>query len=347
MKLAKQFLLLCVVLTQAGFGQQKGALQKVSIVYPTRASQAWPLYVAKEGGYYEKYGMDVTLSFAPHPDAVALLIGGQAVMSPYTLEQSIQAAFRDGSLMMLGAPYKKSSFALVAGKKIGSVADLKGKRIAVSQLGDAPYNYTVGLLAKAKLTARDVQWIPVGAGVALRAAAVIGDRADATMMTAPEYFKLEQEGYKILGNIIDYDDIYAPAVYLYKKTAVANSDIPERMIKAHAEAIKRFYDDKAFAVSSYLKWDPAQNRADVERVWDVYSKAGTYERVPYILDAAVKYVLDHPADPQLGEAMKAYDYHKVIDNGPVDKLVKEGFFEKLFGAGVKAEQDSKSKRAFR
>ncbi|MEP6962732.1 MAG: ABC transporter substrate-binding protein [Acidobacteriota bacterium] len=344
----KRFVLMCALVMQAVFGQQKGAvLQKVGVVYPTRASQAWPLYIAKEGGYYEKYGMDVTLSFAPHPDAVALLIGGQALMSPYTLEQSIQAAFRDASLMMIGAPYKKSSFALVAGKNIGSVAALKGKRVAVSQLGDAPYNYTVGLLAKAKLTPRDVQWIPVGAGVANRAAAVMGDRADATMMTAPEYFKLEAEGYKILANIADQDDIYAPAVYLYKKTAVANSDLPERMIKAHAEAIKRFYEDKNFAVSAYLKWDPAQNRADVERVWDVYSKLGTYERVPYLDGNAVKYILDHPADPQLGPAMKAYDYHQVIDTRLVDKLVKEGFFEKLFGPGIKAEQDRKAKTAFR
>jgi hypothetical protein len=36
-----------------------------------------------------------------------------------------------------------------------------------------------------------------------------------------------------------------------------------------------------------------------------------------------------------------------VDNGPVDRLVKEDFFEKLFGPGVKAEQDRKAKLAFR
>ena len=40
---------------------------------------------------------------------------------------------------------------------------------------------------------RDVQWIPVGQGVAGRAAALTTGRADATILTAPAYFKLEAE----------------------------------------------------------------------------------------------------------------------------------------------------------
>ena len=50
------------------------------------------------------------------------------------------------------------------------------------------------------------------------------------------------------------------------------------------------------------------------------------------------------ADAQLAEQMKAYDLKQVIDNSIVDKLVKEGFFEQMFGASVKAEQDRKADR---
>ena len=337
-------ILACAVLGQAVWAQQR---QKVTIIFPTRASQTWPLYIAKEGGYYEKYGFDVDLIFGVHPTAIAAIASDQAIMSPYTLEQSMQASFRDGSFIMLGQPYKKSSFAMMAAKNIPNIAALKGKRIAVSQLADAPYNYAVGLLAKAKLTPRDVQWVPVGAGAGARAAAVESGRAEATMLTAPEYYKLETEGYKNLANIANADDIYAPSMYLFKKSAVQGNDIAERMIKAHAEATKRFYDDKKFAVDAYVKWDPSQTRADIEKVWDEYSKMGAYERVPYILAPAVQYVLDHPADAQSAAAMKAYNWKQVMDNRVVDKLVKEKYFEQLFGPGVKAEQDRKAKQAFR
>jgi len=333
-----------IVLAQLAGAQQ---IQKITINYATRTGQVWPFYIAKEGGYYQKYGLDVNLVFAIHPAAVAMVISGEAVMTPYTLEQSMTAASRDGSLVILGSPFKKSLFALMATKNIKRMQDLKGKRIGVSQVGDAPYNYTNGLIAKAGLKPRDIQWIPTGGDVSTRATALLTGRVDATMLTAPVYFKLEQEGYSNLANISDYDDIYASAVYLFRKaTIAANAKLPELLMKAHAEAIKRFYEDKAFALKAYQAWDK-QDPGELERTYDHYAMVNTYERVPYLPAAAVKYILAQVADPQIAAQMRAYDFHKVIDNSLVDRLVKEGFFEGLFGPGIKAEQDRKAKLAFR
>jgi hypothetical protein len=45
--------------------------------------------------------------------------------------------------------------------------------------------------------------------------------------------------------------------------------------------------------------------------------------------------------------MRAFDFRKVIDNSLVDRLVREGFFEKLFGPEIKAEEERAAKLAFR
>jgi hypothetical protein len=45
--------------------------------------------------------------------------------------------------------------------------------------------------------------------------------------------------------------------------------------------------------------------------------------------------------------MRKFDFRTVVDNATVDRLVQEGFFEKLFGPGVKDEEDRKRKQAFR
>jgi len=323
-------------------------LQKFTINYPTRTGQVWPLYLAKEGGYYQKYGMDVTLVFGVHPAGIAMIVSGEAVMTAYTLEQTMVAGSKDGSLLALGSPFKKSLFALMANKSLNGVKDLKGKRIGVSQIGDAPYNYTIGLIARVGLSQRDVQWIPVGADVNARAAALVSNRVDATMITAPVYFKMENEGYKNFGNISDYEEIYAPSLFLFKKSWVqANPKMAENLVKAHGEAINRFYSDKAFAMKAYIKYNQADDPTDVERVYDHYARVNTYERVPYISAAAVQYVLDHPADANVGTQMRTFDFHRILDNSVVDKLVKEGFYEQLFGAGIKAEEERKAKLAFR
>jgi ABC-type nitrate/sulfonate/bicarbonate transport system substrate-binding protein len=320
--------------------------QKIKINYPARTGTTWPLYIAKDGGYYSKYGLDADLVFGVHPAGIAMVVSGEGAMTNYTLEQAMQAASKDGSLIAYGSSFKKSLFALMS-KNATSVKDLKGKRIGVSQIGDAPYNYAIGILTKNGLTARDVQWLTVGTDVNGRVAALVAGRVDASMITAPVYFKLEAEGYKSLANISDYDDIYAPTVFLFKKaTVAANPKLPELLVRAHAEAIKRLYDDKAFAIKTYLAYNK-DDPADVEKVYDRYTSSNVFERVPYILAPAVQYVLDHPADEQVGAQMKKFDFRTVLDNSIVDRLVKEGFFEKLFGPTIKAEQDRKAKIAFK
>ena len=326
---------------------QTPKLQKITINYPTRSSASWHMFAAKEGGYYQKYGLDVNLVFGAHPAGIAMLVSGEAAMTNYSMEQALQASSKDGSLISLGSSLNKGVFAFLSRKDLASVKDVKGKRVAVSQIGDAPYNYTIALLAKFGITPRDVEWIPIGTDANGRAAALISGRADATLLTAPTYFKIEDQGFKSLANLADYSDIYASSMYLFKKTTVAaNPKLPELIIKAQAEAIKRFYEDKDFAVKAYLTYDPGQSAADIGRVWDIYKKGDLFERVPYVMAGAVKSVIAQ-ADAQTATAIKDFDFKTVIDNSTIDRLVKEGFFEQLFGPGIKTEEENKAKLAFR
>jgi ABC-type nitrate/sulfonate/bicarbonate transport system substrate-binding protein len=331
-------IVMSTVLTE---GQQ---LQKVTLNYPTRSGASWPLFIAREGGYYEKQGLDATLVFAGHPAGIAMVVSDQAQMSSYNLESVMQAS---SPFTVVGASLNKAYFALMTRKDVAGVADLKGKTFAVSQIGDPPYNYTSAFLRKFGMTPRDVQWIAAGADATGRAAALSAGRADATLLTPPAYFRLEEAGFKSLGNLADHDDIFAATTYLMKKTTIAASPrLPEQLIKAHAEAIKRFYDDKAFAVKAYQAYDK-QTTADVERLYDGYAKANVLERVPYVLAPALQAVIEQQSDARLIAQMKAFDFRTVVDNSIVARLVKEGYFQKLFGPAVKAEEDRKSKIAFR
>ena len=326
-------------------GQEQ--LQKTAINFPTRSGASWPMFIAKEGGYYQKYGLDVNLVFGAGTIGVAMISSGEAAMTNSSMEQALQAGSRDpNSLVMLGSTLNRGMFALMAPNKINSPKELKGKRVAVSQIGDAPYNYSVALLGKFGLKPRDVQWVPVGTDANARAVALTTGRAEATLLTAPAYFAIEKQGYKTIANMADYSDIYASTVYLFtRKTVAANPKLPEVIIKAHTEAIKRFYDDKAFAVKAYIVYNK-QNAADVERIYDMIAKSNQIERIPYVMAAAIKSITDQ-ANAEAATQLKDFDPHKVVDNSLVDRLVKEGFFEKIFGPGIKSEQEKKSKAAFR
>jgi len=340
-------LVVAVVLVVPVLISAQQQLQKTAINFPTRSGASWPMFIAKEGGYYQKYGLDVNLAFGAGTIGVAMISSGEAAMTNSSMEQALQAGSRDpNALVMMGSTLNRGMFALMVPSKTGSPKELRGKRIAVSQIGDAPYNYSVALLAKFGLKPRDVQWVPVGTDANARAVALTSGRADGTLLTAPAYFPLEKQGYKAIANMGDYSDIYASTVYLFtRKTVTANPKLPESVIKAQTEAIKRFYDDKDFAVKAYMAYDK-QNPEDVGRIYDMLVKSNQLERVPYVMAAAIKSIMDQ-ANAETATQLKDFDPHKVVDNSLVDRLVKEGFFEKTFGPSIKGELEKKSKAAFR
>src|SRR5215470_6000776 len=120
-------ILLAPLIFSSAFAQP-AHLQKVTINYATRTGTTWPLYIAKEAGYFQKYGLDASIVFGVHPAGIAMVVSGEAVMTNYPLEQAMIASSRDGSLVILGSPYRKSLFALMAAKGTAAVRDLKGKR---------------------------------------------------------------------------------------------------------------------------------------------------------------------------------------------------------------------------
>src|SRR5687767_11281510 len=316
-RLVQAGLLVAALLLLSTVSAATQQLQAITINYPTRSGASWPLFIAKEGGYYAKYGLDVMLVFAGHPAGIAMVSSGQAVMSSYNLESVMQASSRDASFTVVGSSVNRPLFALMSRKDLATVKDLKGKTIAVTQIGDPPYNYTRALLQKFGLGVRDVNWIAAGADANGRAAALVAGRADATLLTPPAYFRVEEAGYKVLATLTDYDDIFASTTYLLKKSTIAQQPrLPELIIKAHAEAIKRFYDDKAFAVKAYQVYGK-QATADVGRFYDTYARENLLERVPFVLAGAVSAVIEQQTDAQLAAQMKSVNFRTVIDNGIV------------------------------
>src|SRR5437773_3467332 len=108
-----------LALAAMSLSAQQAPLQKVAINYPTRSGGSWPMFIAKEGGYYAKYGLDVNLVFGQGNQGVAMITSGDAVMTNSSMEQAMQASSRDpGALISVASMLNKGVFALMAAKGI-------------------------------------------------------------------------------------------------------------------------------------------------------------------------------------------------------------------------------------
>jgi ABC-type nitrate/sulfonate/bicarbonate transport system substrate-binding protein len=317
-------------------------LQKAVAMVGARSGASWPLWIAKEARLYNKYGLDVELVYAVHPGPIAAIISGHASMTSAGSDPALLAAAKDPSLVVLGGFMNKGSFAMIGSKTATDMKQLAGKKIGVGRVGDPPYHMAVSLLKKYGMTSRDVQWVSIGVDAAARAAALQTGQVDAALITAPAYFRLQAAGLPVLAVLLDHEDIYVSTYYLFRKEALTK-ERPMAMgfVKAHAEAIKRFYDDKAFATGIMIKYGGARNADDANRVYDLFQKARVLESIPYALKGSVDAVIERQ-----GQDLKGADLTKMIDNSLVDQLVREKYFEKVFGATIRDEQQRRQAQAF-
>jgi ABC-type nitrate/sulfonate/bicarbonate transport system substrate-binding protein len=109
------FVTLALLLVAAAWPRGAGAAEDRHQL-PDASGASWHLYLAKEGGYYNKYGLDVDIQFGVHPTGVAMLTSGQAVMVNHSLEQAMVASARDGSFALMGSTSNRGLFALIAQK---------------------------------------------------------------------------------------------------------------------------------------------------------------------------------------------------------------------------------------
>jgi ABC-type nitrate/sulfonate/bicarbonate transport system substrate-binding protein len=200
----------------------------------------------------------------------------------------------------------------------------------------------VSLLRKFGMTARDVQWVSVGVDAAARAAALQSGQIDAALITAPAYFRLQAAGLPVLAVLLDHEDIYVSTYYLFRRDALSKERaMALAFVKAHAEAIKRFYDDRAFAAKVMIQYGGTRNIDDANRVYDLFRNARVLEAVPYALKGSVDAVVERQ-----GQELKGVDLTKIVDNGLVDQLVNERYFESVFGPAIRDEQQRRKAQAF-
>lgn len=306
----------------------------VKIVYPTPSSTSWPLWLAREGGYFEKHGIKAELQQAIHPAGPAAVVSGEALTHNLGLDTTMQAAMRGGRVVIVGAPLHVANFVMMGAKDVVDLKGLAGKRIAVGRVGDPPYFYAKALMELMKVDDSKVNWIGAGAPPQ-RALTLRNGMADGAMLTPPDYYRLEDEGFKLLARMSDHREIPIATSYMFRRETVAKQpELVDALFKAHAEAVKRFYEDKPFAmqvIGKYAKLD----EKDLSRLYDETVGTRTFERIPYVPTAAVNAIIERNKDqtPELA----TFDFRKVIDQSPIDRLVDSGFYEKLFGPEIKDE----------
>ncbi len=264
----------------------QGKLEKTKIALAVGGKAAFyylPLTISEQLGYFKAEGLDVEISdFAGDTRALQAVVGGSADVCSGAFEQTINLQAKNQmfrAFVLLGrAPQIAFGISTKTLPNYKTIADLKGKKIGVSEPGSSINMMANLVLSLGGLQASDVSFIGVGTAAGALTALRSG-QIDAISNTDPVMTMLEQKGdvkiisdtrtlkgtVEVFGGVMPAACLYAPQDFIQKNPntcqALANAIVrglkwlqtagPGDIIKTLPESY--FLGDRALYLAAFNK----------------------------------------------------------------------------------------------
>jgi NitT/TauT family transport system substrate-binding protein len=231
-----------------------------------------PLTLAKEAGLYKKHGLDVSLKKIPQKDRHLAIASGDIQCAATTVETWIvwnANGVPTTQIFQLDKSFGADGMVVKAG--IDSIKDLKGKTVAASAPGTAPYFTLAWMLRENGLTLKDVKIVNLEPQAAANAMIAGTAGVDAAMTYEPFLgaVRAKPEAGRILATTLDYPMI------------MDTFGCTPKFLAENPKAAKALADGYFDAVAM-IKADPKKSfeimGADVKQTGEAFEKSQAYLR---------------------------------------------------------------------
>jgi len=304
---------------------------KIKFPYSPIGWESLPWFVGKEGGYYEKYGLDVEMFFqGASSEIIQAMLAGDANFAGSAGPAIISNVIGGGDVIQVAALVK--TFTIPSQPSIKTLANLKGQKVGVSRFGAVTHITALSVLQKAGI-AKDVTIVQTG-GIPESAAALSSGAIAAAIVLPPQSLMLKEKGFRELVGLKELKELNIPFVEdglaVRRSFANKNPDVVKRFLKASLEGLKRVLEDKNFTMKILGQYTKITDPKLLEDSYDWASAAFVKDpRVP--LDAE-KALVDQMVTLKMVDAAAAAKTPTTayFDNQYVEALEKEGFLRKLW-----------------
>jgi ABC-type nitrate/sulfonate/bicarbonate transport system substrate-binding protein len=283
-----------------------------------------PLWIAADRNLFSKYGLNVDLRYIAPATATQALIGKNLdIINPGG--EIVEAGLNGESIVYIAGIMNRAVMSIYAKPEIGSLADLKGKVLAVTVPGATTDFAARVLLQQARLTpGKDVKLLYLKGMVEILAGISQGN-ADAGIFTSPTTLKAQHAGLKELVNVTEQNiPMIHAALATTKEYVKTRRDDARRFLQAYLEGIKIARTEPDFAKQIIGKYTKTTDAADLENSYQTFLPA--WERLPLVPAAAVQTMLNFATHP----GAKTAKPEVFIDNSILAEIGKSGFVDKLY-----------------
>lgn len=258
--------------------------------------------------------------------AVQSLIAGDLNFSGAVGTSAMNGAMAGGEVVIIDGLVNTLPYYLIGKPEIKFMEDLKGKSAAVHIPGTSA-DFALRLaLKKIGIGYEDIKAIMVG-GAPQRIAAVMSGQVDFTVVTEPGKIKGEKAGLKV---VMDMAKLNIP--FQFTCTATTKRMIRDNpqavmgLVKAMAESVHYYKNNKEPVIKIMQKYTRGQNRAVLDETYEAYSDLFVEDTRPTMEGLKNTLAIQASWDPKAAKANVA----DLVYVRFVDEMKKSGFIDRLY-----------------
>ena len=295
------------------------AQTKMTIAYSSIGPMATGVWMAKESGAFDKYGIQADIILITSgPVSVQALIGGDLQAVSAASNAVINAILNGAPIIAVGGTANRPYHRLFVQPEINRLEDLRGKTLGVTRFGSITDNLTRILLRRNGLEgAVNVRQM----GGTIEVAAAFQNRLIAGAVTS-ELRVTPPSQPKILVRLVDMGVPYSMNMIAVQREYYRRNPEPvEGIVRAYADGLAFMHQNKERAIKIITKYS---RLSDPKMIEEHYNDSVTYlDRIPRAEPEAVQTILEF-----MGK--KGIPVETFQDNSIVERLTREGFFERLY-----------------
>ena len=306
-----------------------GAADRIRIGYSSISGAYIGLWVAHDGGYFAKEGLEDQMILVPSGTQLAqVTVAGEIDIGLLNGSSAMAAALQGADLKVIGNAGNKMIFSLYVRPEIKTVEALKGKKIGITRYGSAPDISIRYALKKYNLNPeKDLTLIQLGF-MATVAGGLNGGSIDGGVVSPPTLFAVEKLGFKELINITDMDFAFPnPSLVAVGTILKSRPEVINRFMRAYARGIQRAKNDREFTYKSMATYTKIQDTTVLKKAYDLYI-GKVLEKAPYINMVGMQNALEDLA--KTVPAAKNAKPEQFIDHRFLDNLDKSGLLKELY-----------------
>jgi len=289
-------------------------------------SNQLPMYVAKDLGIFDKYGLNVELIvITGGARSLQALFGGSTHSANLAAMAPVSAVLSGGDIVIVGAILNKSLQKFVARKEIRKPVELRNKKIGIANFGGSSEFGALMALREWKIPPESVT-LTIAGGGRERMLALEAGGIDATLLSYAETLIAAKKGMNVLGEMTELVPEFPDRLIMVRRSYLDKErDSVKKFLQAISEGIIKVRTDRERTVTSLMK----HLRLDRQVAEENYQGSrDAYSFPPRVGRKGMQGVLDI-FQQQTGRPKSDFEMSRFVDESVIDELEREGFFKRI------------------